>query len=163
MDRRGMTLGVALVGVGLYALLSRYLDLRGPGAVLLLLGAFFFAASALRRFRGPLFPAGVLIGLGLGFFLRRPLEPWMPHWAAILLGLGGGFLLVAALDAAAGRHRQPPPLVPGAVLTAIALGAAASRALSIQDLLAPLEPLWPFAVLAAGFWLVASALKRRAT
>ena len=115
-DRRGVGLGVVLCGVGLYALLSRSLGLRGPAPVLLLLGAVFFTLSALARFRGPLLPAGVLLGLGAGFLLRGPLAPWLAPWASILLGLGAGFLLVAAIDRACGRRRQPPPVVPGLVL-----------------------------------------------
>ncbi len=163
MDQRGITVGVGLVGVGLYALFSRLLDVRGPGPVLLVLGAVFFALSAMRRFRGPLLPAGVLLGLGAGFLLRRPLDPWLPHWATILLGLGCGFLLVAVIDRAAGRRRQPPPQIPGLVLTGIALAELAARAFSIRNLFDKLEPLWPFAILAAGLWLIASSRRRRPT
>jgi hypothetical protein len=164
MDRRrGITLGVALVGVGLYALLSRSLGFRGPGPVLLLIGAIFFVLSALSRFGGPLLPACVLLGLGTGLLLRGPLEPWMPHWAAILLGIGSGFLLVAAIDRTFGRRRQPPPVVPGAVLAGIALAEAASRALSLENLFARLEPVWPYGVIAAGLFLTLTALRKRRT
>jgi hypothetical protein len=163
MDRRGIGLGVALVAVGVYVLLSRRLGFHGPGPVLLLLGAVVFALSALSRFRGPLLPAGVLLGLGAGLLLRDTLEPWEPRWAAILLGLGGGFLLVAAIDRALGRRRRPPPIVPGAILTGIALAAIAGRTLRVPDLLEQLEPLWPFLVLAAGLFLVATALRKRRT
>jgi hypothetical protein len=163
MDRRGVTLGVALVGVGLYALLSRGFGWRGAGPVLLLLGAIFFTQSALSRFRGPLLPAGVLLGLGVGFLLRDPLRPWMAPWATILLGLGGGFLLVASIDRARGRRREPPPLLPGLVLTGIAATEALSRRLPLETAFARLEPLWPFAVLAAGLVLVFTARKSRRT
>lgn len=159
-DRRGMALGVALAGVGLYALLSRSLGWRGPAALLLLLGAIFFVLSALRRFRGPLLPAGVLLGLGAGLLLREPLEPRLPHWATILLGLGAGFLLVSAIDRLVGRRRQPPPIVPGAVLTGIALAEAAAHALSVDNVFTLLEPVWPFLFLAAGLFLVLTALRR---
>ncbi len=162
MDRRGIGLGVALVGVGLYALLSRGLGFHGPGPILLLLGAILFVLSALKRFRGPLLPAGVLLGLGAGLLLRDRLA-WGPRWWAIVAGLGLGFLLVAAIDGALGRKRRPRPLAAGLVLTGIALAGVAARAFSIPDLLAELEPLWPFAVLGAGLLLVFSALRKRGT
>jgi hypothetical protein len=162
-DRRNLSSGVALIGVGLYMLLSRYFGLRGAGPILILLGALFFVLSATRRFRGPLLPAGVLLGLGAGMMLRVPLEPWMPHWSTILLGLGAGFLLVASIDHAASRRRQPPAIVPGAVLTGVALAEFAARSLSLDIPFTSFEPLWPFLVLAAGLLLVISAFRRRKT
>lgn len=159
-DRGRISFGLALVGIGLYALLSRRLGFRGPAVVLLLLGSIFFVLSALSRFRGPLLPAGVLLGLATGLLLREPLEPWLLPWATVLLGLGVGFLLVSAIDRAYGRRRQPPPVVPGAVLIGIALAEAAARALSVENLFLLLMPLWPFFVLAAGLFLVLTALRR---
>jgi hypothetical protein len=162
MDRRGIGLGAALVGVGLYALGARVWGWHGAGPILLLLGAIFFALSAARRFRGPLLPAGVLLGLGVGFLLRDAVEPSWPRWAAILLGLGGGFLLVAAIDRAMGRRREPPPVWPGLVLCALGSAAVATRATSIRSLFDLLEPLWPFALIAAGILLVATSKRRPA-
>jgi len=160
MDRRGIGLGIALVGVGLYAFGARTWGWRGAGPTLLLLGAIFFAISAARRFRGPLLPAGVLLGLGVGFLLRDAVEPSWPRWAAILLGLGGGFLLVAAIDRALGRRREPPPLWPGLALVAVGGAAAATRAVSMRNLFQVLEPLWPFALIAAGLFVLATARRR---
>jgi hypothetical protein len=163
MDRRGIGLGIVLVGVGLYVFIARAWGWRGAGPVLLLLGAIFFAISAARRFRGPLLPAGVLLGLGVGFLLRDALEPSWPRWAAILLGLGGGFLLVAAIDRGLGRRREPPPLWPGLALCAVGGAAAATRAVSMRNLFEVLEPLWPFALIAAGLFFLATAKKRSAS
>jgi len=160
-DHRGLTLGVTLVGVGVYALLARSLGFEGPGPVLFLLGAILFALSAFSGFRGPLLPAGILLGLGSAFLLRRPLENWMPPAAGILLGLGSGFLLVAAIDRAVGHRRQPPPAVPGIILAGIALAQIGWRRFSLEDWLARLEPLWPFAVLGTGFLLIVLALRKR--
>ena len=163
IDRRGVSLGIALAAVGLYVLLQRWLDERGPALFLIVLGGVFFAISAVRRFRGPLLPAGVLVGLGAGMLLRNPLEEWMPHWAAILLGLGAGFLLVAAIDRGMSRSRRLSPLLPGIALVAIALAEAASRVLPLAPLWAWLEPFWPVALLAAGAALIAISLRRRRT
>src|SRR5262249_3828883 len=88
--RGGLGLGVALVGLGVYILLERSFHVHGPGPILLLIGAALFAVAAMRRFQGPLVPAGVLLGLGAAFLVRDPLEPWVPGWATILFGIGGG-------------------------------------------------------------------------
>ena len=163
-DRRGLNLGVALFAIGTYFLLQRSLHFRGPGPVLLLIGTILLALSALRHFRGPLVPAGVLLGLGAGFLLRDPLDAWMPGWATLLLGLGAGLLMVAGFDHTAGRERRPTPLVPGVVLIAIALVTAISGNLRIPDAVFDAAwRLWPFALVAAGVLLVLQAARRRKT
>lgn len=161
-DRRSLTLGVVISLVGTFLLLRRTVPLYGPGPILLLLGTVFLAVAALRAFRGPLLPAGVLLGLGTGFLLQNPLEPWLPRWAALLAGLGAGFLLVAALDRAAGRDRGrwlPPALI----LLAIAAGAGLSRQFDLTAVFERLAFLWPWMLVAAGVWLVVTALKSRKT
>ena len=161
-DRRGLNFGVALVAIGVYFILARSLHFRGPGPILLLIGAILFVASALREFRGPLVPAGVLLGLGAGLLLRDPLERWMPGWASLLLGLGSGLLLVAALDRHVGRERHPTPLLPGVALVAIALAVALSESLQVPDALYDAAwRLWPFALVAAGVILVLQAVRGR--
>jgi hypothetical protein len=160
-ERRGLNLGVVLVAVGLFFLLRRELHFRGPGPILLLIGAAFLAIAALRDFRGPILPAGVLLGLGAGFLLRNPLERWMPGWATLLLGLGGGLLLAAAIERSAGRERRAP-ILPGIVLVAIALATAIAENIrfpySFMDLV---WKLWPWALVAAGAVLVFQAIRRR--
>jgi peptidoglycan/LPS O-acetylase OafA/YrhL len=152
-DRRGLNLGVALFAVGIYFVLQRSLHFRGPGPILLLIGAILLALSALREFRGPLVPAGVL---------RDPLEPWMPAWATLLLGIGSGLLLASVLDRTAGRERRPAPLVPGLVLVAIALVTAVSANLRIpESFYETVWRLWPFALVALGALLVSQALRGR--
>ena len=113
MDRRTLPLGIVLLAVGLYFVLSRTFRFSGPGAVLLLIGAIFLALSAARGFRGPLLPGGVLLGLGSAFLLQDRLDPVFPRWAAIVLGIGAGFLLVAAIDRASSRERRPSARLPG--------------------------------------------------
>jgi hypothetical protein len=159
-DRRSLPLGIVLICVGLFFVLSRTLRFSGPGAVLVLIGAIFLALSAARRFRGPLLPGGILLGLGSAFLLQATLEPIFPRWAAILLGLGAGFLLVAAIDRASGRERRPSPLLPGVVLVLLAGLGALSRRAPIFEVLAGLKDLWPWALVAAGALLVGQALVR---
>lgn len=162
-ERRSLTLGVVLLALGIFFLLWRRLDWSGPGPILLLIGAALLTASALRGFRGPLLPGGVLLGLGAGFVLHRRLEPLFPFWATLLLGLGGGFLLVAALDSFAGRQRRPAPLFPGVVLVGVAVGAALVRSVYLSEVLSEVAHLWPWALVVAGVILLLQSLLRRKT
>ena len=159
-DRRSLALGVVIVLVGAFFLLRRSVELAGPAPILLLLGAILLALSALRSFRGPLLPGGVLLGLGAGFLLQAPLEPWLPRWAALLGGLSAGFLLVAGLDRAAGRHRERW-LAPGLVLLAVTLGAALARRWNLAAFFERLAFLWPWLLVVAGAWLLVTALRGR--
>lgn len=161
VDRRGLNVGVVLVAIGAYFLLRRELHWTGPGPLLLLLGTILFAASALRDFRGPLVPAGVLLGLGASFLLRDPLEPWMPPWATVLLGLGAGLLLAAWIERSKGS-RRPAPLLPGIILVAIALFTAVSRNVVLPEaILEQAWRLWPWALVVAGLALVVQSMRRR--
>jgi hypothetical protein len=162
-DRRGLNIGVVLVGLGLFFVLRRELHLSGPGPILLVIGAILFTFAALRNFRGPVVPAGVLLGLGAGFLLRDPLDRWMPPWATILLGLGGGLLLAAGIDTQAGRERRPSTLAPGIVLVAIAAAAALATNFQVpQEVIEAVWRLWPWALVAAGVILVVQGMRRRA-
>ena len=161
-DRRGLNLGIALMALGVFFLVRRELHLTGPGPILLLIGTVLFAISALRGFRGPVVAAGVLLGLGTGFLLRDPLEPWMPSWATLLAFLGGGLLLAAAVDRYAGRERRPSTLVPGLVLVAIAALTAASRNIDLPERLFEVAwRLWPWALVGAGVLLVVQGMRGR--
>jgi hypothetical protein len=160
MDRRNLTLGVVLLGVGLYFLLWKSLQFSGPGPILLLLGAIFLTLSALRRFRGPLLPGGVLLGLGTGFLLQDSLSGISPRWATLLFFLGCGFLLVALLDQMAGRERRPVPLIPGVILVAISLVAVLARQADLTEPVQILLRIWPWALVAAGVVLLLQGLRR---
>jgi len=152
----GFGLGVALVVLGLYILLKRSFHFDGPGPILLVIGAGLFAVAALRRFQGSLVPAGVVLGLGAAFLVRDPLEPWVPHWATILFGIGGGLLLASAMDRREGRRG---PSVAGVVLVVVALCATLATNLHISvGLYDKLWQLWPFVIVAIGALLVLQAL-----
>jgi hypothetical protein len=161
-DRRSLTVGVVLLLLGAFFLLSRAFNLSGPGVTLSLIGTIFLALSALRGMRGPLLPGGILLGLGAGFLLRTPLEWALPRWATIVLGLGAGFLLVALLDRIAGHSgRRPSPLVPGVILVATALLGALAQHTPILEVVERVQNLWPWALVAAGVVLVGQAFLRR--
>ena len=160
MDRRTLPLGIVLLAVGLYFVLSRTFRFSGPGAVLLLIGAIFLALSAARGFRGPLLPGGVLLGLGSAFLLQDRLDPVFPRWAAIVLGIGAGFLLVAAIDRASSRERRPSPLLPGMALVGVAAIGALAQRTPIFEVFSGLGKYWPWALVIAGALLVGQALMR---
>ena len=161
-NRRSLTVGLVLLLLGGFFLLPRRFPMSGPGVTLALIGTIFLVLSAVRGFRGPLLPGGILLGLGAGFLLRAPLEPVLPRWATIVLGLAAGFLLVAAIDRTAGHGgRRPSPLVPGMILLAVALFGALVQNTPILELLGRLQNLWPWALVIAGALLVAQAFFRR--
>ena len=158
---RGLTLGVVLLAVGGFFLLRQHVRLSGPGPILISIGAVLVTLSAARRFRGPLLPGSILLGLGAAFLLQGPLETWFPHWATLLLGIGCGFFLTAALDRAGGRDHDAPRLVPGSILVALAAGAALARQVDLARFLERFASLWPWLLIAAGLALVATALRQR--
>jgi len=160
-DRRNLTLGIVLLLLGIYFLLWRSIDFSRPGAILVLLGVIFLTLSALRRFRGPLLPGGVLLGLGSAFLLQEPLSGLLPRWATIVLGIGCGFLLVAALDRAVGRDRRPAPVVPGVILVSIALVAALARRVDLSSLVFVSWGVWPWLLVLGGIALIATSFARR--
>jgi hypothetical protein len=165
IDRRGLNLGLILAAIGIYFLLGRQFQFEGPGPLLLLIGTVLFALTALRGFRGPIIPAGVLLGLGTGFLLRDPLAPWMPPWATLVLGIGAGLLLASAIDRFAGRSggtRRPGTFVPGIILVVIALAAGLSRSVAVpESFYKTVWSLWPWALVAAGILLVVQAARSR--
>ncbi|HKD16654.1 MAG TPA: hypothetical protein VKG23_02210 [Thermoanaerobaculia bacterium] len=155
----GFGLGVALVTIGLYILLERSFHIQGPGPILLVIGAALFAVAGMRRFQGSVVPAGVLIGLGVAFLVRDPLERWVPSWATILCGIGAGLILASVLDRREGRRG---PSVAGVVLIVVALCAAVAANLHISiGLRERLWQLWPFVLVVAGVLLVLQALSGR--
>jgi len=153
-DRRALALGTILVLLGLFFMVRRTADLRGPGPILLLIGAILLTLSALRRFTGPLLPGSVLLGLGSGFLLRDSVQAFFPHWASLLLGLGCGFLLASALGRLSPAKERRAALIPGIVLIAIAVAAGLFRTLSIT---VPFESLWPWALVIGGMALLLTA------
>ena len=137
-DRRTLTLGIVIALVGGFFLLRRSVELSGPAPILLLLGAIFLALSALRSFRGPLLPAGVLLGLGAGFLLS--LRALAPAWATLARRLGG-VPLVASRPRR--RARDPGRLVPGHPPRRWP-GAALARQLNFAAFFERLAFLWPW-------------------
>lgn len=161
-NRASLTLGIALVFVGGYFVIDRYLTFRGAGSTVLLIGLIFLAISATRGFSGPLLPGSVLTGLGLGMISRSRLSWLMPGWGTIVLGLGVGLLFVASVDARKHRHRRPSPLLFGAILCLLGVGSILAHRLPRFAYFVHADEYWPWAVVAAGILLIVrSSLARR--
>ena len=160
-EQRALRFGVVLVLLGVFLLVRQTLDISGPGPILLLIGAILFVLSALRRFRGPLLPACILLGLGAGFLLRNPLSPWLPEAATLMLGLGCGFLAVAVLDVLAHHVRGPAPRIAGSVLVGLAVVSALARRFDLAAAWEQLEPYWPWLLVAVGLVLIAVSFRKR--
>ena len=160
--REGLLPGIALLVIGTAVLLSRYSIFAGPGAIVLGLGVLFLLVSAARGFSGPLLPGGILTGLGAALLLKDRLEPRLPEWGTILLGLSAGFLFVAAVDAAKGRSRRPSPLLPGVVLGALGILSVLRRSPAFRWIDVDLRDVWPWLAVAVGLFLVARAFFRDA-
>ena len=160
-EQKGLRFGLVLILVGAFLLLRRFVDLSSPGPIVLLVGGILFVLSALRRFRGPLLPACVLLGLGAAIMLRGPLSEWFPEPATMMLGLGCGFLAVAALDVFANHVRGPGPRIAGAVLVGVAILAALARRFDLAAVLAQIEPYWPWLLVAVGAVLIATSLRKK--
>ena len=151
-DVSGGLPGVILIviGVALFAVQLLHLD---ADVIVLIIGLVFATAFVATRRYGLLIPAGILTGLGTGIVL----EDFGYSGEPVLLGLGLGFLAIYAIDlVTSGAHRPGGwwPLVPGAILTAIAgmtgaFGPDGERAI---------EQGWPIVLIAAGAWLL---LRRR--
>lgn len=160
--RSGLVVGFSLLWIGAYFLLRRPLHLEGGGPILILLALIFFSISAAVDFGGPLFPAGILGGLGAALLLQERLARWIPGWATIVLGIGLGFLLVAAIDKTKERKRRPSPVPPGVALVAVAGGAWLSRNLALRwTWETELVHLWPWLAVAVGLLLVLIAILER--
>lgn len=161
-NRASLTLGIALVFVGGYFVIDRYLTFRGSGSTVILIGLIFLAISATRGFSGPLLPGSILTGLGLGMVSRGRLSWLMPGWGTIVLGLGIGLLFVASIDARKNRHRRPSPLSLGAILCAVGVGSILAHRLPRVAYFVHAGEYWPWAVVAAGALLILrSSLARR--
>ena len=161
-DRRSLTLGVILVLAGLFLFLRNIMSWHGPGPILILIGTALLTVSAIRRFRGPLLPGAILLGLGAAFLLEVPLEALLPRWATILLGLSAGFFIVAALDASVGRRRRPAPAAAGFLLLVVAAAAGVSRVVG-PETFEPLARIWPWLLVATGLFLILRAARRQRT
>ncbi|HEV8230419.1 MAG TPA: hypothetical protein VGQ86_10705 [Candidatus Limnocylindria bacterium] len=134
-----------VVGLALFAIQLFHLD---ADVIVVVIGLVFASAYATTRRYGLLVTAGILTGLGAGIVL----EDLRTTREAVVLGLGLGFLAIYAVDAVVAGTRirwRWWPLIPGAILVAIAVGHGALGDDAARAILA-----WPLLFIVAGAFLL---------
>ena len=125
-DTRGRVVaGIALIAIGLLALLAQLTNWSILGWILLpTLALIFLAWGLLTRNFGLIIPGGILGGLGLGIFTM--VGPFSSLFASVQPGLfmlcfAGGWALIALLSPVTSDRVHWWPLIPGAVIGMIGL------------------------------------------
>ncbi len=148
--RRGrLVAGGVMLAVALAAL-------AGPPFLLVAIGLGFLVWAALGRVAGLLVPAGVLLGVGFGAWLRGPYGN-----AAFLLSLAAGFLSISLFYLLLfGRKGQVWWTVwpAGGLALAAAFTAGGPE---VRALFRALHDYWPWALLAGAVALIVSGLRSR--
>ena len=156
--RRGrLVAGGVMLAVALAALAGRHLHVAWDSPFLLVaIGLGFLVWAALGRVAGLLVPAGVLLGVGFGAWLRGP------HGnAAFLLSLAAGFLSISLFHLLVfGRKGQVWWTVwpAGGLALAAAFTAGGPEA---RALFRALHEYWPWALLTGALALIVSGLRVR--
>jgi hypothetical protein len=156
--RRGrLVAGGVLLAVAFAALAGPHLPVGWDGPfVLLLLGLAFLVWAALGRVPGLLVPAGVLLGTGVGAWLRGPYGN-----AAFFLALAAGFLSISVFYLLLFGRKGAVwwtvwPAGGLAVAALVTAGGPEARAL-----LQAAHAYWPYALIVAALALIASGLRAR--
>lgn len=114
---RGGLIGLALVGLGVLWLLSRFtagaLEIEA-GMILLTIGSVFFFFGLWRRIYGLIIPASMLTGLSVGVTFAD-----VTNGVSVLWGLALGFLTIYSLGVALFKVRSPWPMIPAVILFAV--------------------------------------------
>ena len=118
--------GIALIVIGLVAILAIVTQSVFPGVVVVpLLGVLFLALGLAPGQHGWLFPGSILTGLGLGVLIS---QEWLSGSAGTVqgslpvIGLGLGFLAITPLYWYVAREHLTWPMIPGAILLIIGIG-----------------------------------------
>lgn len=120
-DTRGrVAAGVALIAIGLVALLAQLTNWSILGWIILpMLATIFLAWGLLTRNFGLIIPGGILGGLGLGLFtMVGPVSSLFAGFqpGVFMLCFAGGWALIALLSPITSDRFHWWPLIPGAVI-----------------------------------------------
>lgn len=149
-ESRRVTAGVVLIVVGLAFFVFQRVEGLGSEMVLGVLGVGFLAAYLWRKAYPLLVPAGILLGLTAGLYLKDVLDRSVD---AVPLGLGCGFLFVYLVSLAYERRNVWWPLVPGGILVLFSLPLTEDWAELAFDN-------WPLILVAVGILLLVGGLVR---
>jgi hypothetical protein len=122
--RENVTGGLILVGVGLVALLSQFINLGDWGVFLVAgLGLVFLLVGVAQREVGYLIPGGILSGIGTGIVLIA--GPWQTQFrnidegAVFMFAFAGGWVVITLLSALFARETAWWALIPGAIMALV--------------------------------------------
>ncbi len=150
------TAGIALVAIGLLALIAEFGDGLGLGRYfLVLLGGIFLLWGIWVRSPGLLIPGGILSGIGLGVYLLSGVLPGLDGRAeggVFMLAFAAGWLLILPLSLWIRREVQWWVLIPSGIMAVIG-GALLAGGLAL-DLLGMVGRAWPLGLIAFGLYLI---------
>lgn len=157
---RQFAVGVVLVAVGAILLVVRLTPLADAPAWLLGLGLAFGILGVVQRSYAGIVAGCVLLGLGAGMALGDRQGGGISRGSWLLLALGVGFVAIYLVDLLLRLGGRWWPLVPGAVLVALAM-ARGVRPFHVPPAAeAFLRAWWPAGLVVVGLWLALQGLRR---
>lgn len=161
MKKQNLFVGIILIGFGAYFLLNEW-HLPFLGAftswptVLIIIGLGLFIQAIISKDYGNLFPAVILIGLGIHFHFRGHWSWWPDGWAVYT------FIFGVALLVRYYKERKEGLFI-GIILVAISLlnYFYQSFQLLTGKLFNMIGNLWPLLLIAFGFYLIFSHKGKR--
>lgn len=157
-ERRNRRIGgIALLTIGLLALVAQVVDLGMLGLLILpALSLIFLAWGISTREAGLLIPGGILAGIGVGVLLMTGTALGELSETAgpgvFLVAFGAGWALITLVSALFTDETVWWALIPGGILAAI--GGALVVGGPALTLLELVGRLWPLALVAAGLYLL---------
>jgi len=154
MKKQNMLVGIVLIGFGAYFLLNQwhlpFLDAFNSWPTLLfIIGVGLFIQALMSKDYGNLFPAVILLGLGLHFHFRGQYTWWPQGWAVYTFIFGAAFLVRYYKERKEG-------LFVGMILVAISLLNFFYQSFQVLTgkLFNLIGNLWPLLLIAGGLYLI---------
>jgi len=150
----GLTWGIILIAIGLFALLQQLTHLDVGLYFLPFLALIFLLAGYLSRRYGLIIPGGILAGIGVGSLLIEGPFKYMEDPArggVFMLTFAGGWLLITLASLLIGRLMLWP-LIPAAFIGLT--GAALTAGQTGLQILQVYGYLWPVILIVIGLYLV---------
>jgi hypothetical protein len=116
--RNSIILGVILIVLGIVLMAAKLLQDESDAAILLLIGGAFLAWYSQNRAYGLLFPACILLGLGLGRIAASLLNV---SGGMEEIGIGAGLCAIYVIDLVLHRRASWWPLIPGGILLVVGI------------------------------------------
>lgn len=108
--KKNLYLGIFLVIIGIFMLLSNYLKIDSRNYFLLIMGIVFIIAYLFRKNYGFLIPGCILLGIALGTI-----------FGAETIGIGVGFAAIYVIHKLYARISHWWPLIPAVIFLGISL------------------------------------------